>query len=135
MKAKNNFLVGDEKGVQYSAPSILSVNDLLNNQTAITILLSQIKSGETEINELKNKLEKTSQKIPAGSFLICLSVMNFLGTVLIGFTTNLLTNSNGGNSIYWLIFGIGAIFVITGIICNIDYVRINKWYNKITSKT
>ena len=43
MKAKNNCLVGDGKGVQYSAPNILNVNDLLNNQTAITILLSQIK--------------------------------------------------------------------------------------------
>jgi hypothetical protein len=113
--------------------SQINAKDLMSNEVAIRqlinnhiIVIAQSQQKDLAIQDFKSTIEylNTSPFVA-----IISSVINFSGSILIGFAVNLYTQNSIPNY-SWIILLIGFLLVLTGSLCNIFYPYARRWFNK-----
>lgn len=125
-----------KKNMLYSSDNIpITVNELLNNSTAIKILLFDYHEKDEEIKNLKieyiDYIKKVEYKTIPTVFNIFLSIINILCTAFLAYSINMITNSQNPDFIYQVYLGISIIVILICqfIIILFPYFR-EKHYNK-----
>tara|TARA_B110000240_G_scaffold198066_1_gene256139 strand:+ start:4625 stop:5047 length:423 start_codon:yes stop_codon:yes gene_type:complete len=118
------------------ALSQINATDLKDNEIAIKQLINnhllvsaQSRQKDIEIQNYKSTIEylKTSPFVS-----IISTIINFSGTIMIGFAINFYTQTIVPKYTY-IIMIIGGLLLLTGSLSNILYPYARKWFNKNAS--
>ncbi|MBD3330278.1 hypothetical protein GF354_01975 [Candidatus Peregrinibacteria bacterium] len=129
--------VGATSIYEGGALSTISVNDLLNNETAIRQLVNEhnlstqkLSNKETEIENYKAEIEylKTSPFVA-----IFAAIINIIGAIFLGVSVNLITNNTSQESqsyIPLILLITAALLILAGSLVNILYPYARNWFNQ-----
>lgn len=111
--------------IKYSIPDVISIEDLMKNKIATTLIIDELKAKTAEAERLANENDELKSSQMSLSVKISVALSNIIGTILASIGVNMVT-SEKSSSISWIILSCGAILSLITSLLPI----INPWQIK-----